>query len=196
MNPFHARPTRFAVLFFAASLATFAHAQDVLPPWGSLAYEAELATYVDDAFAASTLVEVGPLGVRISTTDADGGVAAVLLTWDGASLMGWTLEADGFEPAPGLEEAVLASVLAPQTPVIGLCATEGVACLDDGATELAGRAVQRVIVDRGDAGTSRLWVDVDTGLVLRSEGTFEGVTVRSEIVSIDIGEPDAARFRP
>lgn len=196
MNPSRARSNRFVVLLWAASLVTLVHAQDVLPPWGNLAYEAELATYVDDAFAASTVVEVGPLGARITTTDADGGVAAVLLTWDGATLASWTLEEGGFEPVPGLEASVLASVLAPQTPEIGLCVTEGVTCVDEGETELDGRAVQRLIVDRGDAGVSRLWVDVDTGLTVQSEGTFDGTTVRSDLVSLDIGEPDPVRFRP
>jgi hypothetical protein len=167
-----------------------------LPPWGNLAYEAELATYVDDAFATSTLVEIGPLGARITTSDADGGVASVLLTWDGADLTGWTLEDGAFEPAPGLEDAVLTSLVAPQTPVIGLCATEGITCMEDGATEVAGRDVRRLLVDRGDAGVSRVWVDVETGLVVQSEGSFDGVVVRSELVGIDIGEPDAVRFRP
>ncbi len=41
-----------------------------------------------------------------------------------------------------------------------------------------------------------MWVDADTGLVVQSEGTFGDVTVRSELVRIDIGEPHAVRFRP
>lgn len=189
-------PLVFAAATVAACLVASASAQAVVPPWGQLAYVAELAVYVDEELATTTLVEVGPLGIRLTTDDVDGRSSAILLTWDGESMASYTLEEGAFEPAPGLEQAVLASVLAPGTPELGICAAAGTTCTDDGEEVIADRPTRRLVVDQGEAGTSMVWVDRETGLTIRSAGTFGEVTVRSRLVRLDIGEPDVVRFRP
>lgn len=182
-----------AVLVFAS--LTVVAAQD--PPWGAVAYDAEVAIYVDDVLQAVVRSEVGPTGVRYSARDADD-VALIdaLLTWDGTSVEAWTRDGDGFEPAPELKAVVLGSVLDPATPEVGLCASEEVSCSEEGGERLDGRATRRLIIDQGELGVSTVWVDEATGISIASEGSSGGSEIRSELVRIDDEAPDPARLRP
>lgn len=192
-HPVRLRRIAATVILFAA--VPLVAAQD--PPWGAVAYDAEVAIYVDDVLQAVVRSEVGPTGVRYSARDADEvELIDALLTWDGTSVEAWTRDGDGFEPAPELEAVVLGSVLDPATPEVGLCASAEVSCSEEGSERLDGRATRRLVIDQGELGTSTVWVDEATGLSIASEGSSGGSQIRSELVRIDDEAPDPARLRP
>ncbi|MDF1524462.1 MAG: hypothetical protein P1P87_16795, partial [Trueperaceae bacterium] len=121
MNPFLARRAPFAIVAAAVlSVAALPAARaQTAPPWGSVAYQAEVATYLDDEPIGRILVEAAPAAVRYTALDPDGTELLVfLLTWDGADLAAWILDEDagGFLADDTFLETVLAGVVDPLTP--------------------------------------------------------------------------------
>jgi hypothetical protein len=201
MNPCVVRRVPIALVVLAALLfaALPAARAQAAPPWGSIPYQAEVATYLDDEPIGRILVEAAPAAVRYTALDPDGTELLVfLLTWDGADLAAWILDEDagGFLADDTFLETVLAGVVDPLTPGIGSCAVQGAACTVEGEGEVDGRAARRVAVDRGDGGRSTIWVDARTGLAIAGEGTADGASVRTELRRFVEEAPDPARLRP
>lgn len=186
--------------FAAVALAWAVAAAQGTPPWGAVAYVAEVAQSLDGEPLGTLRLEVGPEGVRYTAFAPDGAVdLEVLLTWDGAAWAAYATEAPGgsFEPAfPGLGEAVLAAVVDPRTPGLGTCALMGATCVEVGEGDVGGRPALRLEVSVPDLGTSTVWVDRATGLAVAGEGSAEGVAVRTVLVSLEERAPDPARLRP
>lgn len=187
-------------LLAAAALACGIVAAQAAPPWGAVAYVAEIAQFIDDEPLGTLRLEVAPEGVRYTARADDGAIDLdLLLTWDGASWTAYMADPAGgpFEPAvPGFGEAVLAAVVDPRTPELGACAQEGVTCLEEGEGLFGGRRAVRLSVTVADVGTSTLWVDLATGLPLGGEGVAMDAAVRTELVAFEERAPDPARLRP
>jgi hypothetical protein len=201
MNAFLARRAPLAVVAAVVlSIAALPAARaQAAPPWGSVAYQAEVATYLDDEPIGRILVEAAPAAVRYTALDPDGAELLVfLLTWDGADVAAWILDEDagGFLADDTFLETVLAGVVDPLTPGIGSCAVQGASCTVEGEGAVDGRAARRVAVDRGDGARSTIWVDARTGLAIAGEGTAEGASVRTELLRFAEEAPNPARLRP
>lgn len=194
MNP-PALRTAFVVAVLAWGLAT---AQDA-PPWGTIAYVAEMAQFVDDVPVESILLEVAPAGVRYSVLSETGEVLLeLLLTWDGVDWTAYVTDPpDGFVPAfPGLGGEVLTAVVDPRTPEIGGCYRDGTTCVEEGEETFAGRRAMRLSTVIDGLGAATLWVDLATGLTLGGEGASSDLTFRNEVVRFEERAPDPARLRP
>ena len=186
-------------LFGAALVWGTATAQDA-PPWGDVAYVAEVAQFRDGVPIETVLIEVAPAGVRYSVRADDGELLLeLLLTWDGADWTAYAADSsDGaFAPAfPGFGDAVLAAIVDPRTPEIGACAEDGTTCVEEGEETFAGRPAMRLRVAIEGLGTSTVWVDLETGLTLGGEGASGDLTLRIELVRFEERAPDPERLRP
>ena len=184
----------------AVALAWGLAAAQGAPPWGAVAYVAEVAQFVDDEPIGTLLLEVAPEGVRYTARSEEGEVLLeVLLTWDGADWTAYAADAsDGtFGPAfPGFGDAVLASVVDPRTPEIGACAQEGTTCVEEGEEAYGDRRAMRMSLAIEGLGTSIVWVDLATGLTLGGEGATSDVAARTELVRFEERAPDPDRLRP
>lgn len=167
------------------------------PPWGPVAYQAEIATYLDDELVGRISIEAGAEGLRYVSLDADGAEMLVfVLAWDGVDVTAWMLDDGGFAPADAFLATVLAAVVDPLAPDIGSCAVQAVACSVVGEDEVGGRSARRVEIDLGAGGRSTVWVDARTGLAIAGEGMSDGVAVRTELWRFVEEAPDPARLRP
>ena len=188
---------RFALA--AALVWGIATAQDA-PPWGDVAYVAEIAQFRDGVPIETILLEAAPAGVRYTVRSESGEVLLeLLLTWDGADWTAYAAEPpDGaFESTfPGFGEAVLASVVDPRTPEIGACAQDGTTCVELGEDTFGGRSTMRLSMAIDGLGTSTVWVDLATGLTLGGEGASGDLTLRTELVRFEERAPDPDRLRP
>lgn len=175
-------------------LAALASAQ--APPWGDAAYDAEVAIYYGDALEMVVRTEVGPLGIRYAARDAEDEVLLeALLLWSDGAAKAWTHDGEGFEPADELVATVLSAVVDPVTPEHGVCSAPDVRCEVEGEEEVAGRATRRMDIEQPGLGPATVWVDLATGLAIASEAGGDP-PVRSELVRLDEGAPDAGRFAP
>jgi hypothetical protein len=185
-------------LVLAALVGGLAAAQDA-PPWGTIAYVAEVAQFVDDVPVETILFEVAPAGVRYTVRSETGEVLIeLLLTWDGAD---WTAYAtdppDGFAPAfPGFGGEVLTAVVDPRTPEIGGCYRAGTTCVEEGEETFAGRRAMRLSTVIDGLGAATLWVDLATGFTLGGEGASSDLAFRNEVVRFEERAPDPDRLRP
>ncbi len=188
-----------SALAAAALVWGIATAQDA-PPWGDVAYVAEVAQFRDGVAIETILLEVAPAGVRYGVRSEGGELLLeLLLTWDGADWTAYAADAsDGtFAPAfPGFGGAVLASVVDPRTPEIGACAEDGTTCAEEGEETYAGRSAMRLSIAIEGLGTSTVWVDLATGLTLGGEGASGDLTLRTELVRFEERAPDPERLRP
>lgn len=170
------------------------------PPWGDVAYVAEVAQFRDGVPIETVLLEVAPAGVRYTVRSQGGEVLLeVLLTWDGADWTAYIADSsDGtFARAfPGFDGAVLASIVDPRTPEIGACARDGTTCVEEGEETFAGRSAMRLSIAIDGLGTSTVWVDLATGLTLGGEGATSDLTLRTELVRFEERAPDPDRLRP
>ena len=195
MNPAAVR-SALAVAALAWGLA----AAQGAPPWGAVAYVAEVAQFRDGVPIETILLEVAPAGVRYTVFSETGEVLlALLLTWDGADWTAYAADAsDGtFAPAfPGFGDAVLAAVVDPRTPEVGACAQEGTTCVEEGEEAYGDRRAMRMSLAIEGLGTSIVWVDLATGLTLGGEGATSDVAARTELVRFEERAPDPDRLRP
>lgn len=186
-------------LVAAALVWCTATAQDA-PPWGDVAYVAEVAQFRDGVPIETILLEVANAGVRYTVRSESGELLLeVLLTWDGADLTAYAADSsDGtFERAfPGFDGVVLAAVVDPRTPEIGACAQDATTCVEEGEEAFGGRSAMRLSIAIDGLGTSTVWVDLATGLTLGGEGASSDLTFRTELVRFEERAPDPDRLRP